>query len=126
MYLRFTIKQVDDTSHKPQGVFSAAYELLDSGDLDSDEWKQLKDLLDWFDENLKSPPDDFYASRAIFWFKSTAHENINRVWELVNLLRLHGHYIEVSKCRNLANISYEDKMQVAAYPSSRDGKITVQ
>jgi hypothetical protein len=126
MYLRLTITQIDDTSRKPQGVFSAAYELLDSGDLHSDEWKHLKELLDWFDENLKSPPDNFYASRAIFWFKSNARENISRIWELVHLLRLHGHNIEVYKCRSLANISYEDKMQVAAYPSERDGKITVQ
>ncbi len=126
MFLRFTTTQIDDTSHKPQGIFSAAYGLLDSGDLQSDEWKQLRNLLDWFNENLKSPPDDFYASRAIFWFKSNAHENINRIWELVHLLRAHGHHIEVYKCRSLANISYEDRLQVAAYPSDRDSKITVQ
>ncbi len=126
MFLRFTITQIDEDSHKPQGVFSAAYSLLDSGDLDSVEWKQLRELLDWFDENLSSPPDSFYASRAIFWFKSDAHENISRIWEMVYLLREHGHHIEVHKCRLLANISYEDKFQVAAYPSGRDGKTTVQ
>jgi hypothetical protein len=126
MFLRFTITQIDDTSHKPQGVLSAAYGLLDSGDLHLDEWKQLRELLDWFDANLKSPPDDFYASRAIFWFKSSADENISRIWELIHLLRTHGHHIEVYKCRSLGNISYEDKLQVAAYPSDRDSKITVQ
>ena len=126
MFLRFTITQIDDTSHKPQGVFSAAYELLDSGDLNSDEWKQLRELLDWFDVNLKSPPDNFYASRAIFWFKSRDRKNISRIWELIHLLQAHGHHIEVYKCRSLGNISYEDKSQVAAYPSNKDGKITVQ
>jgi hypothetical protein len=126
MFLRFTITQIDEDSHKPQGVFSAAYSLLESGDLDSVEWKRLRELMDWFDENLPSPPDSFYASRAIFWFKSSADENIKRIWELVHLLRAHGYHIEVYKCRRLANISYEDKMQVAAYPSDRDSRITVK
>lgn len=111
MFLRFTITQIDEDSHKPQGVFSAAYSVLNSGGLDSVEWKQLRELLDWFDENLSAPPDSFYASRAIFWFKSDAHENISRIREMVYLLREHGHHIEVHKCRLLANISYEDKFQ---------------
>jgi hypothetical protein len=80
----------------------------------------------WFNENLSSPPDSFYTSRAIFWFKSNAHENISRIWELVHLLRLHGYHIEVYKCRRLANVCYEDDFQVAAYPSAKDGRITVQ
>lgn len=126
MFLRFTITQIDEDSHKPKGVFVAAYELLNSDNLDSFEWKRLRELLDWFNENLPHPPGSFYASRAIFWFKSIAHENISRIWEMVHLLRSHGYHIEVYKCRKLANISYEDKFQVAAYPSDRDGRITVQ
>ena len=126
MFLRFSVTQIDEDSNRPQGVFVAACSLLDSGDLDPVEWKRLRELLDWFNENLPYPPDNFYASRAIFWFKSNAHENISRIWGLLHLLRAHGHHIEVYKCRRLANISYEDELQVAAYPSERDSRITVQ
>jgi hypothetical protein len=126
MYLRFVITHIDEDSHKPQGVFVAAYSLLESGELDSGEWRRLRGLLDWFNENLPHPPKSFYASRAIFWFKSSARENISRVWELVHLLRGHGYHVGVYKCRHLANISYEDDLQVAAYPSDRDGRVTVQ
>jgi hypothetical protein len=126
MFLRFAITQIDEDSNRPQGVFVAAYTLLDSGDLDATEWRRLRDLLDWFSENLPRPPESFYVSRAIFWFKSNALENISRVWELVHLLRAHGRHIEVYKCRRLANISYEDDLQVAAYPSDRDSRIAVQ
>lgn len=126
MFLRFTITHIDEDSHKPQGVFVAAYSLLESGDLDSAEWKRLRELLDWFNDNLPHPPDSFYASRAIFWFKSSAHENVSRIWEMVHLLRAHGYHVEVYKCRRLGNISYEDDLQVAAYPSDRDAKISVQ
>src|SRR5579864_1131836 len=101
MYLRFTTTLVDEDSHKPEGVFSAAYALLDSGDLDSDEWKLLREILNWFNENLPHPPKKFSAGRAIFWFRSTAHESINRVWEMIHILRAHDRHIVVYKCRRL-------------------------
>jgi len=126
MFLRFAVTQIDEDSHKPQGIFVAAYALLDSSELGREEAKQLQDLLEWFSENLPNPPEDFYASRAIFWFKSSAVETINRIWELVHMLRLHGYHIEIYKSRRLGNVSYEDEFQVAAYPSERDARITVQ
>jgi hypothetical protein len=126
MFLRFVITRIDEDSRRPQGVFVAAYSLLESGDLDAEEWRHLRGLLDWFNEKLPHPPEGFYASRAIFWFKSGARENISQVWDLVQLLRRHGYHVEVYKCPHLANISYEDDVQVAAYPSDRDGRVTVQ
>jgi hypothetical protein len=126
MYLRFVTTRVDEDSHKPQGVFVASYDLLDSGDLTRDEWKRVREILDWFNQNLPHPPENFTTGRAIFWFKSSAAESISRVWELIHLLRQHGHYIEVHKCRRLGNILYEDKLQVAAFPSKLDAKIVIQ
>jgi len=92
----------------------AAYSLLDSGDLSSDEWKHVREILDWFNEHLPHPPDSFSKSRAIFWFKSSAKEGIKKIWELVYLLRQHGRHVEVYKCRYLATIYYQDQLQVAA------------
>jgi hypothetical protein len=107
-------------------VFVAAYRLLDSGDLNPEEWKHLREILIWFQSHLATPPKDFVASRAIFWFKSSAEESIKQIWELVHLLRQYGYHVEVQKCRRLANIHWQDQLQVASYPSSLDGRITVQ
>jgi hypothetical protein len=126
MFLRFVTTRIDEDSRKPQGVFAAAYLLLDSGDLNPNEWQQVRQILDWFEKYLPHPSKNFSANRAIFWFWSNADESIKRIWELVHLLRLHGYYVEVYKCRRLANICYRDQFQVAAYPSEQDGKITVQ
>jgi hypothetical protein len=126
MYLRFVTTRIDNDSRKPKGVFVASHELLNSGDLTQNEWKQVREILNWFNANLPTPPKNFSSRRAIFWFKSTAEENIRNVWELVEVLRQHGHYIEVYKCRRLGNILWEDKFQVAAFPSKLDGRITVQ
>jgi hypothetical protein len=126
MYLRFTTTQIDDDSKRPQGVFVAAYELLDSGELPADEWTALRTILDWYKAHLPTPPDSFVASRAIFWFRAEAGENIRRIWELVTLLRAHGRHVNVQNCRHLGNIVFYDKYQVAAYPSQADGKITTR
>jgi hypothetical protein len=119
MFLRFVITQIDDVSHKPQGLFVAAQDIIDSGVLPPDERDQLREIVIWFNKNLPSPRR-MVASRAIFCFKSGADECIKRMWELAEALRYHGYLIEVEKCRELANILYEDSYQVAAYPSKGD------
>ena len=126
MFLRFVTTRIHDDSHKGQGVFAAAYALLDSGNLTRDETQYLSDLLNCFNANLPQPPKTFNAKRAIFWFKSTSGESIRKIWELVYLLRQHEYHIEIQKCRRLGNIPWEDKFQVAAFPSKLDAKITVQ
>jgi hypothetical protein len=125
MFLRFTTTRIDEDSHKPEGVFQAGLSLLDSGDLDRTEWTRLREILIWFNKNLPSP-ESFSADRAIFWFKSAADESIKRVWDLVHILRAHECHVVVHKCRRLGNICYEDKFQVAAYPSKLDGRVNVQ
>src|SRR5437016_1428806 len=107
MFLRFATTRVHKDSHRPEGVFSATYSLLDSGSLNSDESKRLREVLIWFNKNLPYPPKPFSANRAIFWFKSNAKESIKQIWELVHSLRLHGYHVDVYKCRRLANIVYQ-------------------
>jgi hypothetical protein len=119
MFLRFAITLIDDVSHKPQGLFAAAEELLESGDLSLVERDLLREVIIWFNKNLPSPRR-MIASRAIFWFKSSADECIKRMWEFTHVLEHHGYLVEVEKCRVLGNIIYEDQFQVAAYPSKHD------
>ncbi len=125
MFMRFVITQIGEDSRQPQGVFTAAYALLGSGELASEEWKQLREVMIWFNKNLPTPHDSFDRKRAIFWFKSSAEECIKQMWEMVHLLRLHGYHVEVQKCRELGNVAWEDNFQVAAYPSVQDGKVMV-
>jgi len=126
MYLRFVVTQIDEDSHQPKGLFTTAYELLDSGDLSPEERTQLDDILIWFDKNLASPDVENsrnqVARRAIFWFKSEAEDSISRIWEMAHLLEYHGYLVEMQKCRKLGNIIYEDEYQVAAFPSKDDRK----
>lgn len=126
MYLRFVVTQVDEDSHQPKGLFVAAHEILESGDMSLDDRKQLREVLFWFNKNLPSPyisgPKNQVAYRAIFWFKAEAAECIARIWEMARYLQHHGYLVEVQKCRTLGNIIYEDQFQVAAFPSKDDRK----
>jgi hypothetical protein len=125
MFLRFTTTRIDEDSHRPEGVFQAALWLLSAQDLDATERMRLREILIWFNKNLPSPPE-FSRERAIFWFESTADHIIKRVWELVHIFRAHGCPLFVHKCPRLGNVCYEDKFQVAAYPSDLGGRITTQ
>lgn len=126
MYLRFVVTQIDEDSRQPKGLFVLAHELLDSGQLSHNEFIQLREILIWFNINLPSPnpsnPRNREAHRAIFWFKSDAQECISRIWEMAQVLEYHGFAVEMQKCRKLGNIVYEDKFQVAAFPSDQDEK----
>ncbi len=86
MYPRFVTARIHKDSHKQQGVFAAAYALLDSGELTRDEWNHVREMLNWFNANLASPPKNFKSPRAIFWFKSSAQENIRKILEILFLL----------------------------------------
>jgi hypothetical protein len=126
MYIRFGTTRVNEDSHEPGGIFTAAYLLLDSGELTVDERTTPREILDWFNKYLAHPPERFTAGRAIFWFKSTAQLLLAQVWEIVHMLRLHGYHVEIHKCRHLANICWQDTNQAAAYPSPLDSRITIQ
>jgi len=120
MFLRFVITEIDSDSKQPQGLFVAAYTLLESGELSPDEYEQLHEILTWFSKNLRAP--DVKSAKAIFWFKPDANDCVNKMWDLVQLLRFHGYLVEMQKYRMLRKIIYEDSLQVAAVPSRLDVK----
>jgi hypothetical protein len=123
MYLRFVVTQTHKRSNQPKGLFITAGDLLKSEKLSPEEEAQLRDILNWFNENLPKPDITKFRNRsyrAIFWFKSEAEDCISRIWEMAHLLEYQGFLIEMQKCRWLGNIVYEDNYQVAAIPSRND------
>ena len=118
MYIRFVISRQNEDSRQFEGIFKAAYRLLDGATLDSAEWQLLRADVDWFVKNLPVPKHRPHP-RAIFWFRSEATECTRRAWEMVQLLRLHGENVEMIKSRSPGRIVYFDGMQAAAIPSRR-------
>ena len=124
MFIRFVTLKIDEDSHQSQGLFQAAYSLLNAGDLNAGEREEVQMLIDWFKDNLPYPDQPDVEGRAVFWYLDSAHTHIKKMWNLANILRSHNCAVEIQKCRYLGNIVYQDEHQVAAYPHRRDAGVT--
>ncbi|MBC8136223.1 MAG: hypothetical protein H8F28_10080 [Fibrella sp.] len=120
MFIRIAITGEDADSHQQQGIFHAAWNVLDSGDLSEMESQDLRSLLEWFNQHMPYPSETQrrgLSRRAIFWFKPGAQDYIQRAWELMQLLRLHGLLVCVLKTRTPGSVVYADDCQIAAIPT---------
>ena len=122
MYIRFVITKRDENSHEPQGIFQALYDMKERNQLSVEEVIVVMDILRWFDKHLHRPAR-FSRSRkrtskkqAISWYKITAQEHINRMYELINILRYHNVPVRVLKTDRQGYIVYEDEFQVVSEP----------
>ena len=118
MCLRFATTKWDPESTRNLGILVAAHELRDNGDITREEYEVLRKTLKWFNENVAVPKSlkNTDHRRAICWFKSSAAEPIQRMWELVEILRHHDVHIDVHKTNNPGIVIYEDEWQVVAKP----------
>ncbi len=111
-YIRFSVAERHPWSGQRRGVFSAAYRLRRTGDLDAETLEQLNLTLEWFGEHLPAP--DFEEDAAVFYFKSDHVECTRRIWDLVWILREHDQHVELQRVANPGRIVHEDEYQVAA------------
>lgn len=124
MYLRFVVADIHEDSGQELGVFHAVRNLLDDGELLVHEEEQHDAIIQWFNEHLEKPTrftaskPPFYRrqSKAISWFKDTAHEHLARVRELVVILEHHGVSVRMLKTNRVGYIVYEDEFQIVAEP----------
>ena len=122
MYLRFVPETEDPDSEYVWSVFGALGHLIETGTLTDYERQRLTELDEWFDLNLKEPTRLARSKRydaekkAICWFKSDAHECIDKLREIVSILDGHDLPIRMIKSPKPGYIVYEDEYQVAAVP----------
>jgi hypothetical protein len=118
MFLPFTVSERDSDSQTWKGLFTAAYELRDSGKLSAREVYQVQEILHWFKKNLPVP-GCFGRSRnqrAICWFTAKAGEPLTKMWRLVSFLEDRGIVVRLHKTRDPGRRLYSDAYQVVAVP----------
>ncbi len=128
MLVRFCLLRRDPYSHSPQGVFQAAIELRDAGQLEAYEEEWLERDLGWLRMHLPSPPclRDEGNHRAICWFKPTARSAIDRVRGIVALLETHGLTVRMVTTAEPGSVIYEDEWQVVAKPRRRAAAVRIR
>jgi hypothetical protein len=124
MFLRFVVHEIDDDSQRELGIFQAIDRLRRRGVLSHYEEQQDDSIGKWFDKNLAKPTRftaskaPFYRkkSKAISWFKDTAHEHIAHVRTLVVILQNHGISVRMLTTDRVGYVVSEDEHQIVAEP----------
>lgn len=118
MYIRFESFRKIETSRSRLGIFQAALELKDSGELRLYDEEVLEENLQWLNTHLKSPKclSEDHNFRAVCWFHFRAKKPIEKVRAIVEVLKEYGVHIQTVKTKDPGIIIYEDGWQVAAKP----------
>ena len=114
MYIRFVVGGDREHHRFLTGLITEARLLRDRGALDQYQVLWLEELYAWFNANIPVPP--FSSGRwpddAVTWFRDTAVEPINRMWELASLLKGHGVPVRMLRSPGPGKILYEDSYQI--------------
>ena len=122
MYIRFVINEKDEDSQERLGIILAIQDLSDDGKLSSYEKKHMKEVIRWFNKNLKTPSRFSKAKKnnpvgkALSWFKDSATENISKMREIAAVLNSHDIHTDMIKTNRPGYIVYEDEFQIVAEP----------
>jgi hypothetical protein len=121
MFLRFTVSERDSNSQTWKGLFTAAYELRDSGKLSPGEVNQVQEILDWFKKNFPVPGylGLSRSQRAVCWFTAKAGEPLTKMWRLVGFMEERGIVVRLHKTRDPGQRLYSDAYQVVAIPQGQ-------
>ena len=112
--LRFQTSLRDPDSGRPLGLFRAAGRIEERDRLPPSAKDWLREQLEWFNENLIVPHLDPDLWRAQFWFRDSASDCLNRIWDVVWLLRAFEIAVERLKTTEPGEIVYRDDIQIAA------------
>lgn len=121
-YTRFFISKNDAKSNKPKGIFQALFDLCDQGMMEDYQLQWFDDVMRWFNKELKRPTQfsrskrPHAASSGICWYKSSANEHINKMYELKEILNQHGIEVEIVRTNKPGYIVFEDDYQIVAEP----------
>jgi hypothetical protein len=122
VYVRFVTYRKDSQSQVAEGIFQAAADLRDSGELSSHDHDYLQELLTWFGRHLRRPARltrsrrPHRKNKAISWFKPEATEHLARAHEMARLLGDYGRLVRTIKTERAGYVVYEDRFQVVAEP----------
>lgn len=119
MFVRFVANQKLGPDKRRMGLFAVADYLLEANELSESEAKEIKSVLDWFNQYLPVPPPHTIGSNAVFWFTSNS-QCVKQMWQLARILDAHGYHVELVKASFVGKVVYQDALQVAAKP--KDGR----
>jgi hypothetical protein len=118
-YLRFHTSLPGANASTPLGLFRAWGQLAEADVIDSWTADRAEEVCEWFDKHLPVPRLRNGQERAVFWLRADCGDMIQRMWDLVVILRENDIGVEVLRTKNPGQVCYQDRFQVAAVPWRR-------
>jgi hypothetical protein len=125
MYLRFVEGADSQDGRWMTGVITAARILRDKDQLEPFQIEIVNATHDWFNEDIPVPPFERnlksgkWSQDAVAWFVPDAVEAIQRMWDLVAVLKDHGVAMRVLRSESPGLIVYRDEYQIVAETAKR-------
>jgi len=114
-YLRFVVGHESDDIDTLTGIITEARFLQDDNLLSKKENNLLNKTYKWLNKKLPCPPwSQNNWEYGVSWFKKDAHEFINQMWKIADILKEHGKPVRMLKIDNPGKIVYEDDYQIVA------------
>lgn len=120
MFVRFVVGTDAENAAWLTGIITEARLLRDAGQLYDFESERLNAVYDWFNEHLPCPPfkkklrTGEWTRDAVTWFRPNAKAAIQRMWDIVAILREHGVAVRMVTTERPGWVVYEDEYQVVA------------
>ena len=119
-YVRFVVGGEHENFHLLDGAFGVAHRLKEAGKLEPYEADWLESLFAWFNDNLPCPPFQkkrkrgVWTSDAVSWFRSDSQSMLDRMWDIVALLKEKSVLVRLVTTEEPGRIVYADDFQIVA------------
>ena len=119
-FVRFVVRAESENAYWLTGIFTVAEQLRAEGRLHRHEAEWLEAVFEWFNAHLPCPPFERkrgsgeWTGDAVSWFRDSAEEPLQKIWELVALLREHDVPVRLIKTQKPGRIVYADDYQIVA------------
>ncbi|WP_197438738.1 hypothetical protein [Polaribacter sp. BAL334] len=116
MFLRFVVGTDSQSPRELTGLFTEVEYLRKEGLLLDYQENMVDNIFGYFNNNLPCPPysETNWSINAISWFRDSATEFINKMWDLKAILEQNDISVRILKVEKPGMILYEDEFQVVA------------
>ena len=113
-YMRIQGREDSWVTKYPKGIFGMCWRMIMDGQMEPEDEKLFREIVDWFIANLPQPEPCRNGEKVITFFKTgTAGEMLRMIEPAVRLMDKYNHPYDIVYTNFIGTVIYEDEWQVA-------------
>ena len=113
-YMRIQGREDSWVTKYPKGIFGMCWRMIMDGQMEPEDEKLFREIVDWFIANLPQPEPCRNGEKVITFFKiGTTDEMLRKIEPAVRLLDKYEHPYDIVYTNFIGTVIYEDEWQVA-------------